>query len=109
MTLSALADEEFCLEVQCGVYQCILGSKQSLVGGDIARRLTSIVSRPLNLDGWGLAHAIFNPVLSLSRLVELNTLGIPAISCIIDHCQQLSHGGTALSYNITCSFVVQTC
>ena len=48
------------LEVQYGVGQCILGAKQTSVGGNIAGHFSSAGCSPLNLDGRQLAHANLN-------------------------------------------------
>lgn len=39
----------------------------------------SIASRPLNLDGWGLAHAILYLVLQLPRLIKISLMLGPSL------------------------------
>ena len=91
--------KKFSLKIRYSVGQCILRSKEPFVRGDIAQHFAPVMSRPLNLDGQGLIHAILNPVLWLPRLIELDPLGVPAECRVLNHCQQLSHVGVEVSYD----------
>ena len=83
------------LKVRYGV-GCILEAKQTSVGGNIAGHFSFAGCRPLDLDGWRLAHAILNQVFWLTLFIELNPLGIPVKGGLIDSLHQFGHGGMEL-------------
>ena len=88
--------KELLLEIMYGVGQCILGTEQTSVGGDIAGHFSSAGCRPLDLDGRWLAHAILDRVFQLTPVIELNPLGIPIKGRVINSLQQFCHGGMEL-------------
>jgi hypothetical protein len=97
------------LKVRYDEGQWILRTKPSLVCDDIAGHLVSIASRPLNLGGQRLIHAMLDPVLWLS-LIKFCPLGIPTKFRVIDCSQKLHHGDAKLANDAdTCRGRVKQC